>query len=109
MLTKDNLDARRKVEGIVFPVLFALTIPAANWLIGNVGTKCVPNGPCLIPVAPGGLVAPSGVTMIGIALGPQYVDVRYPIWQAVPLGIRRAAETIVMFAGGLREEETRTG
>jgi uncharacterized PurR-regulated membrane protein YhhQ (DUF165 family) len=67
MLTQDNLDTRRKVEGIVFLVLFALTIPADNWLIGNAGTKCVPNGPCLIPVAPG-LMAPSGVTMIGIAL-----------------------------------------
>jgi uncharacterized PurR-regulated membrane protein YhhQ (DUF165 family) len=67
MLTKDNPDARRKLEGIIFLVLFALTIPAANWLIGNAGTKCIPNGPCLIPVAPG-LMAPSGVTMIGIAL-----------------------------------------
>jgi uncharacterized PurR-regulated membrane protein YhhQ (DUF165 family) len=44
-----------------------LTIPAANWLIGHVGTTCVPNGPCLIPVAPG-VMAPSGVLMIGIAL-----------------------------------------
>jgi queuosine precursor transporter len=67
MLTKDVLETRRRWEGIVFLVLFALTIPAANWLIGNAGTKCVPNGPCLIPVAPG-LLAPSGVTMIGIAL-----------------------------------------
>ena len=67
MLTKGKLDARRRREGIAFLVLFALTIPAANWLIGNAGTTCVPNGPCLIPVAPG-LMAPSGVTMIGIAL-----------------------------------------
>jgi uncharacterized PurR-regulated membrane protein YhhQ (DUF165 family) len=67
MLTKNNLDTRRVAEGIVFLILFTLTIPAANWLIGNAGTKCVPNGPCLIPVAPG-LMAPSGVTMIGIAL-----------------------------------------
>lgn len=67
MLTSDDLERRRTREGIAFLVLFALTIPAANWLIGNVGTKCVPNGPCLIPVAPG-LMAPSGVTMIGIAL-----------------------------------------
>lgn len=52
---------------MVFLALFCLTIPAANWLIGNVGTACVPNGPCLIPVAPG-LMAPSGVTMIGFAL-----------------------------------------
>ena len=60
-------DKRRLLEGIVCLVLFGLTIPAANWLIGNVGTVCVPNGPCLIPVAPG-LTAPSGVIMIGIAL-----------------------------------------
>ena len=66
-LDADNLDTRRKREGILFLILFVLTIPAANWLIGNAGTTCVPNGPCLIPVAPG-LMAPSGVTMIGIAL-----------------------------------------
>ena len=29
---------------------FVATVPAANWLIGNVGTTCVPNGPCLLPV-----------------------------------------------------------
>jgi uncharacterized PurR-regulated membrane protein YhhQ (DUF165 family) len=46
---------------------FSLTIPAANWLIGNVGTVCSPQGPCLVPVAPG-LMAPSGVLMIGLAL-----------------------------------------
>jgi len=59
--------ARLRAEGLVCLVLFALTIPAANWLIGNVGTKCVPSGPCLFPVAPG-LMAPSGVLMIGLAL-----------------------------------------
>lgn len=46
---------------------FAATIPAANWLIGNVGTECVPAGPCLIP-AGFGLMAPSGVLMVGAAL-----------------------------------------
>ena len=46
--------------------LYALTIPAANWMIGNVG-ECAPNGPCLIPVG-FGLMAPSGVLMIGAAL-----------------------------------------
>jgi hypothetical protein len=48
-------------------VAFLLTIPAANWLIGNVGVTCVPDGPCLIPVWPG-ILAPSGVLMIGAAL-----------------------------------------
>ena len=61
-------EQQRKREGVVFLILFALTIPAANWLIGHVGTSCVgPHGPCVVPVAPG-LMAPSGVTMAGIAL-----------------------------------------
>ncbi len=53
--------------GITSLVLFLASIPFANWLIGNVGTVCVPNGPCLIPVAPG-LMAPSGVLAAGAAL-----------------------------------------
>ena len=56
-----------RTEGFLFLLGFGLCIPAANWLIGNAGTVCVPNGPCLIPVAPG-LMAPSGVLMIGLAL-----------------------------------------
>jgi queuosine precursor transporter len=60
-------DSRRRREGVVFLLLFALTIPAANWLIGHVGTVCVRQGPCLVPVAPG-LLAPSGVIMAGAAL-----------------------------------------
>jgi uncharacterized PurR-regulated membrane protein YhhQ (DUF165 family) len=61
-------EARRTREGVVFFALFVLTIPAANWLIGHVGTACVePRGPCVVPVAPG-LMAPSGVAMIGFAL-----------------------------------------
>jgi uncharacterized PurR-regulated membrane protein YhhQ (DUF165 family) len=58
---------RRNVEGGLFLVLFCLTIPAANWMIGNVGLVCVAGGPCLLPVAPG-LMAPSGVLMVGAAL-----------------------------------------
>lgn len=46
---------------------FLACIPAANWLIGNVGVRCIPNGPCVIPVG-FGLMAPSGVLMIGLAL-----------------------------------------
>jgi queuosine precursor transporter len=61
-------DRRRTREGAIFLVLFALTIPAANWLIGHVGTACIaPLGPCVIPVAPG-VTAPSGVMMVGAAL-----------------------------------------
>lgn len=46
---------------------FAATIPLANFLIGNVGTVCVPNGPCLLPVG-FGLTAPSGVLVVGASL-----------------------------------------
>lgn len=53
--------------GYVAFALFAATIPAANWLIGNVGTVCIPQGPCLIPVG-FGLDAPSGVLVVGAAL-----------------------------------------
>jgi queuosine precursor transporter len=65
-------ETRRRVEGIAFLIAFGLTIPLANWMIGNVGTVCAPNGPCLIPVLPNlfgaDLMAPSGVLMIGAAL-----------------------------------------
>jgi queuosine precursor transporter len=54
------------MKWIVFAAFLA-TIPAANWLIGNAGTECIPNGPCLVPVG-FGLMAPSGVLMIGAAL-----------------------------------------
>lgn len=53
--------------GYIALILFAVTIPAANWLIGNLGTECIPSGPCLVPVG-FGLMAPSGVLMVGAAL-----------------------------------------
>jgi uncharacterized PurR-regulated membrane protein YhhQ (DUF165 family) len=67
MQSEVSNDTRRRREGLVFLVLFCLTIPAANWMVGHAGTVCVPHGPCLIPVAPS-LMAPSGVLMIGVAL-----------------------------------------
>lgn len=62
-----DIERIRKREGIAFFLLYAGSIPLSNWLIGNVGTTCIPDGPCLIPVAPG-LVAPSGVLAVGLAL-----------------------------------------
>ena len=53
--------------GFACLTLFLACIPAANWLIGHVGTTCIPQGPCMIPVAPG-LLAPSGVLAAGAAL-----------------------------------------
>ena len=63
----EAIDTLRRREGLIFLAAFALCIPAANWLILYVGTMCVPQGPCLIPVAPS-VMAPSGVLMVGLAL-----------------------------------------
>lgn len=52
---------------LILVALYIATIPLANWLIGNVGTVCAPQGPCLIPIFPG-IMAPSGVVVIGAAL-----------------------------------------
>lgn len=46
---------------------FFAIVPTANWLISNVGTTCIPNGPCLVPVG-FGLTAPSGVLLVGLGL-----------------------------------------
>ena len=58
--------------GLAAFALFLASVPLANWLIGHVGTACVPNGPCLVPVAPPlfgpALLAPSGVLAAGAAL-----------------------------------------
>ena len=63
----------RKAEGLAYFLAFMACIPTANWMIGHIGTVCAPNGPCLLPVFPwspqgGPMMAPSGVSMIGIAL-----------------------------------------
>lgn len=53
---------------VVVPIAaFAVTVPAANWMIGNVGVECIPGGPCLIPTG-FGTYAPSGVLVVGAAL-----------------------------------------
>jgi uncharacterized PurR-regulated membrane protein YhhQ (DUF165 family) len=62
-----SAEDRRGIEGYVFLAAYIACIPLANWMIGHVGTVCVPQGPCLVPVAPG-LMAPSGVLLVGLAL-----------------------------------------
>ncbi len=59
--------ALRTRIGLVAFACFLASIPLANWMIQHVGTVCVPQGPCLVPVAPG-LLAPSGVLTVGGAL-----------------------------------------
>lgn len=46
---------------------YLATIPAANWMIQNIGTQSFPGGPHTIPVG-FGYTAPSGVLLIGLAL-----------------------------------------
>lgn len=77
--------------GYLYLIAFGLTIPAANWLIGNVGTACIPSGPCLIPVG-FGLEAPSGVLMVGAALVLRDMVHRF-------LGWRWAVGAIIAGAG----------
>jgi uncharacterized PurR-regulated membrane protein YhhQ (DUF165 family) len=58
---------RTKIEWqLILWIAYIGTILLANWMISNIG-ECIPNGPCVIPVGLG-LVAPSGVLMIGAAL-----------------------------------------
>ncbi|MGH7152497.1 MAG: VUT family protein [Acetobacteraceae bacterium] len=57
---------RQRVGLVAFAVFLGL-IPLANWMILHVGTVCPPAQPCLLPVAPG-LMAPSGVVTVGVAL-----------------------------------------
>ena len=59
--------APRNRVGFASFACFLASIPLANWMIQHVGTVCVPEGPCLVPVAPG-LLAPSGVLTVGVAL-----------------------------------------
>ncbi len=69
-------EARRNILGWAAFIGFLGCVPFANWLIFHVGTVCVPDGPCLVPVAPG-VMAPSGVVTIGAALVLRDVVQRY--------------------------------
>jgi uncharacterized PurR-regulated membrane protein YhhQ (DUF165 family) len=81
-----SIENIRVFEGLLFLAAFALCIPAANWMIGNVGTQCVPLGPCLIPVAPG-VMAPSGVVTVGLAFVFRDLVQRRLGWKAAAIGI----------------------
>lgn len=56
-----------RFSGFLAFLLFAATIPLANWLIGNIGVQFEPHGPHMVPVG-FGLLAPSGVLVVGAAL-----------------------------------------
>lgn len=87
---------RQRREGFLALGAFAATIPLANWMIGHVGTLCVQNGPCLIPVAPG-IAAPSGVLMIGLALVLRDLVQRRlgAVWSLVAIGVGTLLSALV--------------
>jgi queuosine precursor transporter len=86
----------RRREGLIFLAAFALCIPAANWLIGHVGVNCE-AGACLIPVAPG-LMAPSGVVTVGLALVFRDLVQRRLGWKAAVAGIVAGTLLSALFA-----------
>ena len=55
------------MERTLLAAAFVAGTPTANWMMSSVGTVCIPNGPCLLPVG-FGLMAPSGVFVIGLLL-----------------------------------------
>jgi len=57
----------RRLTGFAAFACFLGCIPLANWMIQHVGTACIAQGPCVVPVAPG-IMAPSGVLTVGAAL-----------------------------------------
>lgn len=78
-----DLSSKRLSEGALYFAAFMLCVPIANYLIQNIGTFCVPDGPCLIPVGMG-LTAPSGVLVAGLALVfRDLVQRRLGFWPAV--------------------------
>jgi uncharacterized PurR-regulated membrane protein YhhQ (DUF165 family) len=62
-----GLGGGARAIGLAAFAAFMGSVPLANWMILHVGTFCVPDGPCVLPVAPG-VMAPSGVLVVGLAL-----------------------------------------
>lgn len=92
-MTADRLTTR---VGFAALLLFLASVPFANWLIQHVGTVCVHEGPCLVPVAPG-ILAPSGVLAVGAALVLRDVVQRClgPVWGIAAIVLGTALSTLI--------------
>jgi regulator of sigma E protease len=53
------------------------------------------------------VMAPDNQPMIGVGLRTEYTIVRHPVWEALPLGIKRTGETLVLFFDGIKQMITR--
>ncbi|HEY0419584.1 MAG TPA: VUT family protein, partial [Acetobacteraceae bacterium] len=92
---------RVTIPGMLAFLAFLGCVPLANWMIGHVGTVCVPQGPCLIPVAPG-LMAPSGVLVAGAALVLRDVVQRLlGTWAGLAAVLAGAAVSVLVAPPGL--------
>lgn len=90
----------RQIGAVSF-VLFLGMVPLANWMIGNVGTLCPPGGPCVVPVLPG-LLAPSGVVTVGVALVLRDVVQRFlGTWFGVAAILAGTALSVLVAPGPL--------
>ena len=85
----------------VLPVIalvaaYVATIPLANWMVQHVGTVCVADGPCLLPVWPG-ILAPSGVALAGLALVLRDLVQRRAglVWSLAAIGVGVAVSALL--------------
>lgn len=95
-----------RLLGVVAFLLFLGSIPLAGWMFYHVGTSCIPDGPCVIPVAPG-IEAPSGVLQVGFAIVLRDVVQRClgKTWSLAAIALGSAATLLVapgelVFASG---------
>lgn len=95
----------KRIGWIAF-TLFVGTVYGANYAIKHIGTVCVPDGACLIPVWPG-VMAPSGVLFAGAALTLRDVVQRnlgfWWSWFAVAIGaiLSAALDPTLALASGV--------
>ncbi|MCE7938388.1 beta-carotene 15,15'-monooxygenase [bacterium] len=95
-MTRGAADGWGRREGWLCFAAFVGTVFLANYLVGHVGTTCLPGGPCVIPVWPG-VMAPSGVLAAGVGftlrdLVQRRLGVR---WSVVAIVVGAAASAAV--------------
>ena len=83
--------------GFVYFIAFIGCIPSANWLIGNIGTSCTAQGPCLIPVG-FDLMAPSGVLMVGLGFVLRDLVQRHlgKMWSLIAIALGAAVSALLV-------------
>ena len=88
METMTDRERADRIEGWAYFAAFVACVPLANWMVAEVGTVCVPDGPCLVPLG-FGMMVPSGVLMVGLALVLRDLVQRRlgTVWAAVAIAV----------------------